>query len=153
NFLTLGDFGFTVTFPNFVESEISTGSWNAAQSPTLGAGCKINRITILDDNSFDVFFQPLCQGMFDGATFGFEIPRDTFGTFTLTQPNYDALGNPNGTLEITERIFPSNLPVTTPEPRTVVLLAAGMMLGTCGLRRLSGESRYRFEAEPSRDFP
>jgi hypothetical protein len=141
NFGTIGDFGWTVTFPTFIgpADSIFTKSWNAIQEPTNGLGCKITEILIFGQGGgslrFDAFFAPLCQGKFDGVTLGFPVPDSTFGVFVRESPNFDDNGNPNGVLRIELDVFPSNLPVTTPEPASLELLCVGLAVGVWRLRR------------------
>jgi hypothetical protein len=116
----IGDFSWTITLPALDES-VDTASWNAASNPTQGGGCQIDRILLLAESGgygMTTYFSPLCDGLYDSETSGFAVSSTEYGTYTFSGTN------PNDTKNFsTFTIFASNLPVTTPEPSTIALLA------------------------------
>ena len=121
----IGDFSWTITLPALDES-VDTKAWNAISNPTTGGGCKIDEIELLAENGgygMTTFFSPLCNGLYDSETSGFAVSPSEFGTYTFSGTNPDDTKNFS-----TFTIFPSNLPITTPEPSDLALLLVGLVV-------------------------
>ena len=79
------------------------------------------------------FFSPLCNGLYDSETSGFAVSPSEFGTYTFSGTNPDNTKNFSSFT-----IFPSNLPITTPEPSDFTLLLVGLVVLWMACMQLPG---------------
>jgi hypothetical protein len=126
----IGDFSWEVTTLGLLPlGETQFINFNEVSPPSSGLGCQITSVLLEGEPGgigMTTFFKPLCRGLFDGETSGFAVNPGQVGIYSFSGTNPD-----NSINSATFRVFQSNLPVTTPEPRTFALLTAGMVFLSC----------------------